>query len=377
MSIKKVCSAPLVALLAAASCGPQYGSGIGNADVYNGVIDNQIGAPPLTGVQTVQQGALANAFQPTVFTSTSATVRAPCNGSASCYFKIAGFANGTPFHFFIAGNVADTTPLPPFIPTCAINGAFDCVYAKDIATHQNDGGGGWAADVFPHSCTPAAFDKVADAYTRTAQFPIVSALPLNNSSNSGARPPVGVVEVHGVSGVVGETCNDLKYYEHVGTPGNPGNFGSVQAAAVSSYQVWMVFDPLLPIFDQSGGNVVTPDIFWFRGLQANYLNGGTIPVDANGNLVAMDGIILDPVSGGFEVPTTGNAVLLPAQPGTPGFSPIVRLHDFKLPSGKSLGDFKGVCPFGTLSCPSNFVSLSQTGVGATAFNTMFIVASPQ
>jgi hypothetical protein len=376
MSTKNRCGGPLLALLAGLlACGPQYGSGIGNADVYNGVIDNQIGAPSATGVQTVQQGALATAIQPVVITSTSATARAPCNGNASCYFKTQGFAAGQPFHFFIAGNVADTTPEPPFIPTCAITG-FDCVYSPQIAIHQSDGGGGWSADVFPHSCTPAPFNPVNDAYTRDQQFPLVSALPLNNSSLSGARPPVGVVAVHSVTGVSGETCNDLKYYENVGTPGNPGHFGSVQTAGVSSYQVWMVFDPLLPIYSQNAGAVLAPNIFWFRGLQANYLSGGSIPVDANGNLVAIDGVILDPVgSSAFEVPTTDKAVLLPALPGTPGFSPIVRLHDFRLPTGKALGDFTGVCPIGTLNCPATSVDLTKAGT--TAFNTMFIVASPQ
>ena len=375
MSKKIRCGAPVVQALLAGlcACGPQYGSGIGNADVYNGVIDNTIGAPLAAGVQTVQQGALATAIQPVVITATG-TARNPCNGNASCYFKTQGFAAGQPFHFFIAGNVADTTPEPPFIPTCAIPG-FDCVYSPAIAIHQGDGGGGWSADVFPHSCTPAPFDPVNDAYRRDQQFPLVSALPLNNSALSGARPPVGVVAVHSVTGVAGETCNDLKYYENVGTPGHPGHFGSVQTAAVSSYQVWMVFDPLLPVYTQSAGAPLTPDIFWFRGLQANYLSGGSIPVDANGNLVAIDGVILDPVAGGFEVPTTDKSVLLPAQPGTPGFSPIVRLHDFRLPSGSKLGDFTGVCPIGTLSCPANFVDLSKAGT--TAFNSMFIVASPQ
>jgi hypothetical protein len=382
MSKLKLCRGPALALLAGllVACGPQYGSGPGNADVYNGVIDNTIGAPLAAGVQTVQQGALATAIQPTVITATG-TARNPCNGNASCYFRYQGFAAGKPFFFFIAGNVADTTPEPPFIPTCAIPG-FTCVYSPSIATHQNDGGGGFSADVFPHSCAPAPFNPVADAFTRDQQFPLVSAMLLNNSSVSGARPPVGVVAVHGVTGVSGETCNDLKYYENVGTPGNPGHFGSVQESAVSSYQVWMIFDPSLPVYASSGGTPISTNTFWFRGLQGGYLNGGTIPTDANGNLVAMDGVILDPAgSSAFEVPTTAGSVLLPAAPGTPGFSPIVRLHDFRLPSGSSViangtQTFTGVCPIGqTPPCPATSVDLSK--LSANAFNTMFIVASPQ
>ena len=114
-------------------------------------------------------------------------------------------------------------------------------------------------------------------------------------------------------------------------------------------------------------------------------DSAAIPTDANGNLQAMDGVILDPAgSSAFEVPTTAGSVLLPAAPGTPGFSPIVRLHDFRIPSGATacnngpcaLGFFTGVCPIGqTAPCPTTSVDLSK--LSANAFNSMFIVASPQ
>jgi hypothetical protein len=381
MSKKELYRVPAIAALVVilAACGPRYGSGVGDADPYNGYIDNTLGSPLAAGVQTVQQGALATAIQPVVFTSTSATVRAPCNGAASCYYATQGYANGQVVSYFIAGNVASNTPEPPFIPTCAPDG-FNCVYSPQIAVHQGDGGGGFTGYVFPNQCRPAAYNPVTDAFTRTAQYPIASALPLNNSSLSGARPPVGLVSIAGVDGVSGETCNDLKDDASIGDDkDNPGRFGSY-AVPTGNFQVWMIFDPTLTVLSQSAGVALTTQHFWFRGLQGNYLASGPVPVDAKGNLIAMDGIILDPPGSAFEVPTTSHAVLLPAGPGDPGYSPIVRLHDFHLSTGQTVATspYKGVCLLGQTNCPTGYLNLNTaTGVGTTAFNTVFLVASAQ
>jgi hypothetical protein len=66
-------------------------------------------------------------------------------------------------------------------------------------------------------------------------------------------------------------------------------------------------------------------------------------------------------------------VLLPYQPGDAGYSPMVRLHDFH--SSKSAGFYKGVCPIGAATCPATYVKLSDAT--PSAFNTIFIAASPQ
>src|ERR1700740_679866 len=97
--IQSCCSASALLLVAiCAACGPNYGAGPGNADPYNGIIDNSVGAPPFTGVQTTPHGALVPPIQP--FVAPTTADRTACGGLTSCYFMTQGFAAGTPFHFF-------------------------------------------------------------------------------------------------------------------------------------------------------------------------------------------------------------------------------------------------------------------------------------
>ena len=349
----------LVAILAACG-GPVTRDGSG-ADPYNGVIDNTFGQPSFTGTNTTPQGALAAIFQPT---SVASTDRTTCNGARSCYLPVPGYVNGKVISFFVAGRIFGTKP-PYTYP-----------YAPSIADHGSDLGGGWHADSFPHSCTAKPYDQRLDAFKRDQQFPIANALPTNNANISGARPPVGVVAVYGVTGVSGETCNDLKYADSIAnfTDSSAGSFGARRTEKPIGYEVWMIFDPSVVVLSAAGGTVLDVPSFWFRGLLANYLSGGRIPQDAQGNLTGMDGVILDPTGSAFALPTDAKAVLLPYQPGDDGYSPIVRLHDYHLPSGKKLGDYTGVCPVGVTTCPANFVKLSDAG---NVFNTILIAASPQ
>ncbi|MFN2546980.1 MAG: hypothetical protein ABR567_06090 [Myxococcales bacterium] len=374
----------LLATAAAFCCG---GPGVrydGDADPYNGVVDNTFGAPTFTGTNFTSQGALAIQFQP------SSTSRSTCLGNNSCYLPQKGFVNGQTILFFNAGvnKPSFSTDPPPYPPvSCATWTAgqappidysgFNCAYAPSITDRASDGGGGWQAYSFAPGCKPVPFDPVLDAFSRDRQFPIASALPINNLALSSPKPPLGLVGVHGVSGVAGETCNDIKYFSSVGTKGDPGKFGSIGSASPTGYEVWMIFDPTVAVYKTSpatSGGLINPKVFWFNGLQGAYVSGGAIPVDANGNLIAMDGVIVDPSSAtSFASPTADNVVLLPYQPGDGGYSPIVRLHEFHTKS--SPGTLTGVCPIGATTCPANFVKLSDAG--ASAFNTIFIAASPQ
>ena len=365
----------LVLLAAVCACGPDWSNATGDADPYNGVIDNTSGAPTFFGTNTTGQGALAANFQPIV---PSSTQRAQCNNATSCYLPITGFAAGKAIKFFIAGRMSSNTP--PFQPATCASSNLGCAYAPTMADHYSDGGGGFHAYAFPHSCKAAGYDPVQDAFPRDQQWPIVDALPLNNANLSSPHTPLGLAAVYGVTGV-SETCNDLKNADSIVA----GRLGAQAPAKASGFEVWMLFDPTVTVLAQAGPNApaLATGSFWYRGLQASYLNGGPVPVDANGNLIAMDGIILDPSGGGFEVTTTNNAIVLPAQPGEDGFSPIVRLHDFTLPSGKKLGDYKGVCLLGDSACEaahkSDFVFLSSLSASAqkAAFNTVFLAVSPQ
>jgi hypothetical protein len=86
----------------------------------------------------------------------------------------------------------------------------------------------------------------------------------------------------------------------------------------------------------------------------------------------MDGAIVDPTTDAPVFPVnTPRAVVLPAVPGQAGYSPIVRLHDFPLPSGASLGQYTAICTNLT-NCQPNEIDLTKAG---PSFNTIFIVAT--
>src|SRR5438270_12396254 len=89
-------SLALLAILVA--CGGPGDRYSGDADPYNGVLDNTYGVPALTGTNTTAQGALAAPFMPLVPTPSSA--RTTCNlntathaFNVSCYQPQPGFAN--------------------------------------------------------------------------------------------------------------------------------------------------------------------------------------------------------------------------------------------------------------------------------------------
>ena len=389
-------SAPAVlATLAAFACGGPAQRHDGDVDPYNGVIDNTYGVPSFTGTNFTAQGALAIQFQPTV---PSSSQRSQCTyldpsglavKSNSCYIPQTGFWNGQTISFFNAGVIKPLpfATLPSYVPLHCDTSGMNCVYAPSMADHRSDGGGGWHADVFPHSCTPGSYDPVQDAFPRDVQFSIVDALPTNNLMNSSALPPLGMVAIHSVTGVTGETCNDLKYQSSIGNSAEAGKFGSRRSDKPTGYEVWYIFDPIVPALKAAntgnGAALLPVQVLWFNGLQANYISGGNVPTDADGNLIAMDGIILG-TSTAFGDPFASGKIILPYQPGDDGFSALVRLHDYKT----SKTGYNAVCPFGSVCTDTakiKYVSLSNTCptgqttecVVVNAFNTALLAASPQ
>src|SRR5258706_7306696 len=181
-------SAPaLLATLAALSCGGPGARHDGDVDPYNGVIDNTYGVPSSTGTNFTAQGALANQFQP---------------ASKSGYVLQTGFWNGQSISFFNSGVIKPLpfATLPSYVPAHCDASGMNCVYDKSMADHRSDGGGGWHADVFPHSCKQGSYDPVLDAFPRDQQFAIADALPVNNLLNTSALPPLGMVAVYNVTG---------------------------------------------------------------------------------------------------------------------------------------------------------------------------------
>ena len=373
----------LLATAAALCCGAPRTRYDGNVDPYNGVLDNAFGVP----ANSSGQGALAPQFMPT--TTTSST-RSNCNGNTSCYVPQTGYHEGQQISFFNAGQIRTISfgTVPTFPPAeicdaagqncqadCAPDGT-NCAYPPSMATQAADGSCGFHADVFPHSCAPdPAFDPVNDAYPKSEQFPIANALPLNNAAvSSTVRPPLGIVEVHGVTGVAGATCNDLKYAVSI----SESKLGAKRSATPTGFEVWMVFDPIVPVLATLGPNAaqITTGTFWFNGLQVNYLNSTSIPLNARGNLLAMDGVLVA-TSNGFTAtdPNQSKRVILPYQPGDPGYSPIVRLHTFV--TSQPAGHYTAICPKGaTCTDSGSKVYVKFTDAAPDAASAILIVASP-
>ncbi len=270
--------------------------------------------------------------------------------------------------------------------TCATSAS--CVIPVGITKKNLDGTGGSHADFFPNSCTPdRSYDPRLDQYRRLSQGPIFDSLPLATSNTSFTAIVYPIVATYGVTGISGMTCNDLKDSRSVGSKAAPGKFGAVRTDAPTSYQMWPVIDPTANIlqFDTAlstpVAGTVESAVGWYKGLEVRYLDGGRIPTkvvtDASGgsvtSLVVMDAAIINP-SSGFSAVTAQKAIVFPAAPGDDAWSPLVRLHNFALPSGKKIGDYNGICQAGQ-TCPASYIPAASIAVAS--FNTLFIVAPPQ
>jgi hypothetical protein len=294
-----------------------------------------------------------------------------CKNVTPCYATQVGYAKGSPVLFYNSGSV-QTSQLPaPLGPS--------------LAVRASDGSGGFRLDAFRTSaCTPRpAADPLREAFPTDRQSPVVDALPTAPlpSSKAITLPFATVFDVTGVSG----QCNDLKTRDSIGDSVNgPGRNGALRSATPLDYEVTLLMDPSAAFFDRSGTQVAMPTA-WFRGLQVGYLGGvgSRIPQDASGNFLFMEGAIVNPSSTKFAAPTDAKVVVLPFAPtdapanaNSAGYSPLVHLHNFALPAGKKPGDYRGICQTGDLSCAGNPGYIKATDLGA-AFNTLFIVASPQ
>jgi hypothetical protein len=314
-------AALLLPLLALSGCGDAATA----VDPYYGTVD-------------------ATAFDAKFLPSTD---KKACPGGP-CYAPQQGYAHGKAFFFYNLGAVG-TKALGTLTPASAKT-VFD----------------------FPTGCDGKTdFDAGSDAYPHDTQFPIFSALPLATTAFGVNVLPL--VISHGVNNVTGNVCNDLKDAASIGPAGGPpGHFGATDGD-VGPVLIRAVVDASAPLNPGTSGVKLTAQRGWYRGLQLSYLEGGEVPVDAKGNLAAMDGVILDPTSAGFFAkPTDAKVVLLPAVPGEAGYSPIVRLHDFTLPAGKLPGDYKGLCGGSLGACAASDLDVTTA---KSAFNTIFIAAS--
>jgi hypothetical protein len=314
-----------------------------SGDTYNGVVDGSVLAP---------------AFQPNTFDKTA------CQGASSCYAPQIGWVAGRQITFYNALAVASANLPSPLGP--------------GLANRNSDGTGGFHLDTFRNAnCKPGPYDPVKDAFPTATQAPVFDALPTAPTSTKATAIAYPIAAVYDV-GFSGQ-CNDIKSHDSV-----PGLDGSVRSANPVAFELWLPMDPAAGFLDLGFTSAPMP-LGWFRGLQLGAAGGpgNVIPQSDDGTFIAMDGAILNPGGGVFSKPTDKNAVILPFAPGdppataaAPGWSPIVRLHNYTLPAGKKLGDIKGICQPGQPGCPSSHLQSSEVGKGSP-FNTIFIVASVQ
>ena len=270
-------------------------------------------------------------------------------GGAPCYPSQQGFARGAPVFFYNLGSLSTAT-LP-------------AIKAADLAPVFSFG---------PGRCKPNDdFQPMRDAYSLANQFPLFTALPLTSRvTGVVVNPFVNVVPISGTAPYV---CNDLKDAQVVAYKGSVSRKFNVTAdeTVTPQPQLWAAIDPTAPLAPSSPDFTLTVSYAWYKDLLLTYLDGGPVPVSDSGELVAMDGVILDPAGlTTFAKATDAKVVLLPFKRGEPGYSPIVRLHSWRLPAGKVPGDFTGIC--NGSNCGDKDVDI--TTAAAVAFNTIFAVS---
>ncbi|MCP3098688.1 hypothetical protein LZ198_07335 [Myxococcus sp. K15C18031901] len=181
----------------------------------------------------------------------------------------------------------------------------------------------------------ADFDRRTDDYPETTQWPLFGALPLAVTGNT--TPPVlPLMKVTRWSGTGGEQCNAIKDVSSL----TKGNFGGA-ASEETTVALRAIIDVSAQLNPLRTGSGFAAQGGWYRGLQLAFLDGGTVPVDAAGNLKVMEGVLVSPPTG---APATETAVyLFSALPGEEGWSPVVRLRTFTATAAKPASSYTGLC----------------------------------
>lgn len=265
-------------------------------------------------------------------------------GTKRCYYAATGQAQGQPVTFFAFDAIPATASPAPVLTLAGVT-----------ATEYD----------FPTGCdATGTFDPVQSAYRPDAQYPVFSQVPQNVT---GRPPALPLVQISQVGGLSGWSCQDFKSSTSV-LKAEEG------ASAVAQPHVYLrpVIDQTAPV-KPSKPSFFVPHPGWWNNLQLAYLEGGEVPVDANGNLVVMEGALLDSTPGVTAKLTDPNAVVLAFQPGQPGYSPLVALHEFAVPAGHTASSYTSLCTTPG-NCRPNEVDPSQWSSAPSL--TVFLVASP-
>lgn len=290
----------LVVALSAMSCGDSEPFG----DKFQGYIDGS---------------ALDTKFQP----------GGTCGANkAKCYVPQSVSVNGDTVAVFNLGLVTnpntDKTKAPPSI---AVDSITTTVYD------------------FPEGCIPGpAYDPRTDAYDQDQQYPVYSKLPVANTSST-APAVVPLTRVVAWNGSGKYTCNVIKSATSV----DEGDFVLTKKDD-SAVAVRFVIAPFE--VRSVDGSTYTPPLGWYKGLLLNYLDAGNVPTemvqsspdtDPKPYLVPMDGVLVQPSGTGTSSPTANNVIVLRARPGEVGWSPVVRLREFKAVAPNTPASYKSLC----------------------------------
>jgi hypothetical protein len=281
----------LVVALGAMSCGDSEPT----SDTFQGYIDASV---------------LDSKFLPT----------GKCSG-ATCYAPQTVTVNSDPVLVYNLGLVAnpDTTKAKP-PPAITADGISATVYD------------------FPDGCIAGhAYDQRVDAFALDTQYPVFSKLPVANTSSTAPAvlPLMKVVSWHGSDKY---ECNAIKSATSV----DKGTFNlTKQEDEAPVIAMRAVISPVK--VQLADGSEYTPPLGWYKGLLLNYLDVGQVPVDAQGNLVTMDGVLVNPATGSASTVTANNVLVLFARPGETGWSPVVKLREFTATGTSKPADYKSLC----------------------------------
>lgn len=193
---------------------------------------------------------------------------------------------------------------------------------------------------FPDVCQPdLEYDPFSDPYPNDHQFPVFSALPVTPTSATTIVLPI--VRTTGVFGLTTNPCNALKKTASI----EAGQFGAApdDLAANATARLWAVIDPAAWVIPLSDTSTFQPQYGWFKGLILSYLDGGKVPLNASGNILTMEGVVVDPAGSGSSALTANKAIIFPFGPGEAGYSPIVRLRHFRAAANTQPSAYTSIC----------------------------------
>jgi hypothetical protein len=196
---------------------------------------------------------------------------------------------------------------------------------------------------FPDVCQPdLAYDPINDPYPNDHQFPVFSALPVTPTGTAVVLP---IVRTTGVFGLTTNPCNALKKTASI----EAGAFGAApdDLKANATVRLWAVIDPAAWVIPLSDTSAFQARFGWFKGLILSYLDGGKVPLNAAGNVVTMEGVVVDPAGTGSSALTANKVIIFPFSPDEAGYSPIVHLRHFRAAAATQPSAYTSICTSAT------------------------------